>query len=118
MSIRDYGAGYSGEAASTVAVSQIEEYLLLKPEEVTLRWVHVPMGLGLVRDSVEDIYNGSTWTLVLDSGTWRFRMYVPWQLGEGTCTTLLDTDIGTNPPASSIEEQVLSRHPGTEAQAL
>ncbi len=36
---------------------------------------------------------------------------IPWQLGEGTRSSLLDTDLGTNAVSSTIEEQLLSRHP-------
>ena len=35
---------------------------------------------------------------------------IPWQLGEGTRSSLLDTDLLTNPVAVNIEEQLLSRH--------
>ena len=36
---------------------------------------------------------------------------IPWQLGEGTRFGLLDTDLGTNAVATTVEEQFLSRHP-------
>ena len=36
---------------------------------------------------------------------------IPWQLGEGTRTSLLDTDLGTNTISLTVEEQLLSRHP-------
>lgn len=43
---------------------------------------------------------------------WQLGMTdIPWQLGEGTRTSLLDTDLGTNAVSVSIEEQLLSRHP-------
>ena len=36
---------------------------------------------------------------------------IPWQLGEGTRFSLLDTDLGTNAVSLTAEEQILSRHP-------
>ena len=48
----------------------------------------------------------------IDNGFWQLAMTdIPWQLGEGTRTSLLDTDLGTNGVSSNIEEQTLSRHP-------
>ena len=35
---------------------------------------------------------------------------IPWQLGEGTCSSPLDPSLLTNPVVLSIEEQPLSRH--------
>ena len=43
---------------------------------------------------------------------------VPWQLGEGTRFSLLDTDLGTNAVSLNIEEQQLSRHPRFENAIL
>ncbi|KAL6714173.1 hypothetical protein ACLMJK_008667 [Lecanora helva] len=36
---------------------------------------------------------------------------IPWQLGEGTRFSLLETDLGTNAVSLTIKEQSLSRHP-------
>ncbi|KAL8692000.1 MAG: hypothetical protein Q9218_002892 [Villophora microphyllina] len=43
---------------------------------------------------------------------------IPWQLGEGTRTSLLDTDLGVNPASTVIQEQFLSRHPSYENAIL
>lgn len=43
---------------------------------------------------------------------------VPWQLGEGLRSSLLDVDLGTNPVLSTVEEQRLSRHPRYQNAAL
>ena len=57
----------------------------------------------------------------LDIGTsfWHFSLTdIPWQLGEGTRSSLLDTDLGANPASSTITEQFLSRHPKYENAVL
>ncbi|KAL9576842.1 MAG: hypothetical protein Q9212_006772 [Teloschistes hypoglaucus] len=43
---------------------------------------------------------------------------IPWQLGEGTRTSLLDTDLGVNPASTLVQEQFLSRHPSYENAIL
>lgn len=43
---------------------------------------------------------------------------IPWQLGEGTRTSLLDTDLGVNPASTTIRDQFLSRHPSYENAVL
>ncbi|KAI4109394.1 MAG: hypothetical protein L6R37_000551 [Teloschistes peruensis] len=43
---------------------------------------------------------------------------IPWQLGEGTRTSLLDTDLGVNPASTLVQEQFLSRHPSYENAVL
>ena len=43
---------------------------------------------------------------------------IPWQLGEGTRFSLLDTDLGTNAVSLTVEEQQLSRHPRYENSVL
>ena len=35
---------------------------------------------------------------------------IPWQLGEGTRFSLLDTDLGTNAVALTVDDRILSRH--------
>ena len=48
----------------------------------------------------------------IDTDFWQLAMSdIPWQLGEGTRTSLLDTDLGTNEISLTIEDQILSRHP-------
>lgn len=49
------------------------------------------------------------------TSSWHFGTTdIPWQLGEGTRSSLLDTYLLTNPVALSIEEQLLSRHLGDQ----
>lgn len=43
---------------------------------------------------------------------------IPWQLGEGTRSNLLDTDLGVNPVSTIIHNQFLSRHPRYENAVL
>lgn len=43
---------------------------------------------------------------------------IPWQLGEGTRTSLLDTDLGINPASTTVQDQFLSRHPSYEDAVL
>ena len=67
-------------------------------------------GGEVVSKLIQDIKNG-----VLHFGVkanfWHLATTdIPWQLQEGTRTSLLDTDLLTNPVAANIEEQLLSRH--------
>ncbi|KAL9628878.1 MAG: hypothetical protein Q9204_005599 [Flavoplaca sp. TL-2023a] len=43
---------------------------------------------------------------------------IPWQLGEGTRTSLLDADLGINPASTIVQNQFLSRHPSYENAVL
>ena len=43
---------------------------------------------------------------------------IPWQLGEGTRTSLLDADLGINPASTIVQDQFLSRHPSYENAVL
>ncbi|KAL8670641.1 MAG: hypothetical protein Q9168_004835 [Polycauliona sp. 1 TL-2023] len=43
---------------------------------------------------------------------------IPWQLGEGTRTSLLDADLGINPASTTVQDQFLSRHPSYENAVL
>ncbi|KAL8994979.1 MAG: hypothetical protein Q9169_005198 [Polycauliona sp. 2 TL-2023] len=43
---------------------------------------------------------------------------IPWQLGEGTRTSLLDVDLGINPASTTVQDQFLSRHPSYESAVL
>lgn len=56
-------------------------------------------------------------TAKTDVGTsfWHLTLTdIPWQLGEGTRTSLLDTDLGVNPASTIAHEQFLSHHPSYE----
>ena len=43
---------------------------------------------------------------------------ITWQLSEGVKSSLLDTDVFTNPVAEKVEEQLLGRHPRYEGTVL
>ena len=50
----DFGEGRAEH--QIVDLGQIEEFLVVKPDWVDVRWVHAPLGLGLMHSSVEDIF--------------------------------------------------------------
>ena len=50
----DFGEGQAKHRV--IDLGQIEEYLIVKPDWVDVRWVHAPLGLGLIHSSVEDIF--------------------------------------------------------------
>ena len=68
-------------------------------------------GSGSVNDLIHEIrYKGAQFGV--KASFWDLATTdIPWQLGEGTRSSLLDTDLFTNPVAIDIEEQLLSRHP-------
>jgi len=50
----DFGDGRAEH--KEVDLGQLEEYLVVKPGWVDVRWIHAPLGLGLTHSSVEDIF--------------------------------------------------------------
>ncbi|KAG8534270.1 uncharacterized protein KY384_001114 [Bacidia gigantensis] len=50
----DFGPGKAEH--KVVDLGQIEEYMVVKPDWADVRWVHCPLGLGLMHSSVEDIF--------------------------------------------------------------
>lgn len=56
------------------------------------------------------VYRGNI--LQVESDFWNLAVTdIPWQLGEGVKSSLLDTDLFSNPVAGNVEKQLLSRHP-------
>ncbi|KAL8663042.1 MAG: hypothetical protein Q9202_004182 [Teloschistes flavicans] len=179
VTICDHGVGRHEEMS--VPLGQIEKYLTEKPEWVSLRWIHAPIGTGLLQSSIEDMWQrtpdlpehkrfvrsnneiesgievlnlrdrqylqdqldvfnllssfpqlkydldnlcfNDDNSMLFQDVTWRalhfkiglgfwdiVRSDLPRQLGEGTHSGFLDTDISLNPPAARSEEQLLSRH--------
>ena len=52
--ICDFGDGRAEH--KTVELGDIEDYMVVKPDWVDVRWIHAPLGLGLMHSSVEDIF--------------------------------------------------------------
>ncbi|KAL9629688.1 MAG: hypothetical protein Q9164_006768, partial [Protoblastenia rupestris] len=52
--ICDFGEGKAEH--KIVNLGQLEEYMVVKPDWVDVRWIHAPLGLGLMHSSVEDIF--------------------------------------------------------------
>ena len=52
--VMDYGEGRAEH--KVVDLGQLEEYWVVKPDWVDVRWIHAPLGLGLMHSSVEDIF--------------------------------------------------------------
>lgn len=50
----DFGDGRAEH--NVVDLGQLEEHWQTKPDWVDVRWIHAPLGLGLTRSSVEDIF--------------------------------------------------------------
>ncbi|KAL9125665.1 MAG: hypothetical protein Q9217_005160 [Psora testacea] len=50
----DFGEGRAEH--KVVDLGQLEDYMLVKPNWVEVRWIHAPLGLGLMHSSVEDIF--------------------------------------------------------------
>ena len=50
----DFGEGKAHH--EIVDLGKIEEYMIVKPDWVDVRWIHAPLGLGLMHSSVEDIF--------------------------------------------------------------
>ena len=50
----DFGVGYAKH--HEITLGQVEEFWQSKPDNVDVRWIHAPLGLGLAHSSVEDIY--------------------------------------------------------------
>lgn len=50
----DFGQGRAEH--KVVDLGQLEEYWVVKPDWVDVRWIHAPLGLGLTHSSVEDIF--------------------------------------------------------------
>ncbi|KAL9578923.1 MAG: hypothetical protein Q9203_006919 [Teloschistes exilis] len=55
VTICDYGITGRQEEIS-VPLGQIEQHLTEKPGWVALRWIHVPVGLGWLQSSIEDVF--------------------------------------------------------------
>lgn len=55
----------------------------------------------------------------VDSSFWDIALTeTPWQLGKDLCSSLLDTDLGTNPVSKTIAERTLSQHPKYDSVVL
>ena len=50
----DFGQGRAEH--NVVDLGDLEEYWVVKPDWVDVRWIHAPLGLGLTHSSVEDIF--------------------------------------------------------------
>ena len=50
----DFGVGYAKH--HEITLGEVEEYWQSKPDNVDVRWIHAPLGLGLTHSSVEDIF--------------------------------------------------------------
>ena len=50
----DFGQGRAEH--KMVELGDLEEYWVVKPDWVDVRWIHAPLGLGLTHSSVEDIF--------------------------------------------------------------
>lgn len=50
----DFGQGRAEH--TLVELGDLEEYWVVKPDWVDVRWIHAPLGLGLTHSSVEDIF--------------------------------------------------------------
>ena len=50
----DFGEGRAEH--KEVDLGDLEEYWVVKPDWVDVRWIHAPLGLGLTHSSVEDIF--------------------------------------------------------------
>ncbi|KAI4198731.1 MAG: hypothetical protein LQ350_005115 [Teloschistes chrysophthalmus] len=190
VTICDHGIGRHEEIS--VPFGQVEQYLTEKPQWVALRWIHLPVGPGLVQSSVEDTFlnagpppepehrpfmhtrgglgfrievlnirdqqylqdqldvfnmlsslsqlkhdlnnvsfkddtnsnllNDVAWRayhMKFGSGFWDIvHSDLPRQLGEGTQSSLFDSDISMNPLAARLEEQLLSQHPRYKGTVL
>ena len=55
----DFGEGKAEH--KIIDLGQIEEHLVTKPNWVDVRWVHAPLGLGLMHSSIEDIFLHEGW---------------------------------------------------------
>ncbi|KAL9017489.1 MAG: hypothetical protein Q9185_005202 [Variospora sp. 1 TL-2023] len=71
---------------------------------------HSGMQRELQRTAINHDVGTTFWHLTLTD--------IPWQLGEGTRTSLLDTDLGINPASTVVQDQFLSRHPSYEDAVL
>ncbi|KAL8866196.1 MAG: hypothetical protein Q9174_006444, partial [Haloplaca sp. 1 TL-2023] len=54
VQVCDFGLGRAER--TEITLGQIEEFWQSKPDWVDVRWIHAPLGLGLVHSSVEDIF--------------------------------------------------------------
>ena len=50
----DFGPGRAER--KEVELGQIEEYMVVKPDWADVRWIHAPLGLGLMHSTLEDIF--------------------------------------------------------------
>ena len=48
--------GVNRAERTEISLSQVEEYWQSKPSWVDVRWIYIPLGLGLTHSSVEDIF--------------------------------------------------------------
>ena len=52
--VMDFGSGRAEH--QVVELGQLEEFWVVKPDWVDVRWIHAPLGLGLTHSSVEDLF--------------------------------------------------------------
>ena len=73
-------------------------------------------------DLGDDLLNGLIqlgWYLDDKPTFWNLaKTEITWQLSEGVKSSLLDTDVFTNPVAEKVEDQMLGRHPRYEGTIL
>ncbi|KAI4269764.1 MAG: hypothetical protein LQ337_007085 [Flavoplaca oasis] len=133
VDICDFGENRFETCSTTI--DKVEPYLHSKPEWVIVRWIHAPIGLGLLNESrteeqpVQPRMNRKMKSMakMYDLGTsfWHLCLTdIPWQLGEGTRTSLLDADLGfvlTMSPLAGVNYlnksnlQEIQSRPGTRA---
>ena len=57
--ICDFGEGKAQH--NVIDLGQIEQHLITKPDWADVRWIHAPLGLGLMHSSIEDIFLHEGW---------------------------------------------------------
>ncbi|KAL8898273.1 MAG: hypothetical protein Q9207_006790 [Kuettlingeria erythrocarpa] len=124
VEICDYGQAWyeqAGRDLSCEAVSlrdkqylqdQLDVFNILRDVDSLMDNLNIPTRMQTSMDSTAAKFDlGTTfWHLSLTD--------IPWQLGEGSRTSLLDTDLGVNPASTVIQDQFLSRHPAYENTVL
>ncbi|KAF2431559.1 hypothetical protein EJ08DRAFT_586952 [Tothia fuscella] len=53
--IVDYGNGFARTHEATT-LGQLEQFIKNKPNDIDVRWIHVPLGPGIALSSVEDLF--------------------------------------------------------------